>query len=174
MWKQTKQIINRAPVSKYGGNSRTAASIAGNSTLRPEVKLCLEFPCTQRGWHSRLRDPVPATEPGAKQQQKSSSSCAEHLKIPPGTAEQRPSNIAQAGEDHSSRGERQRSQAVNNPEVVVEGGQTEQRWTANRASSTFPYKLALLCWQLISGAYSLSAEKGESMEPILQVWRLKR
>ena len=43
---------NEAPVSQYGGNRRTpvntAVCTAGNSTLRLDVNLRLEAPCTQR------------------------------------------------------------------------------------------------------------------------------
>ena len=37
-----------------------------------------------------------------------------------------PQTLPQAGREHSSRGEQHRSEAVNNPKGVVEGGPTEQ------------------------------------------------
>ena len=99
----------------------------------------------------RPRDPVPATETGAKRQQKSRSSRSEHPQTPPATAEQRPSNIAASWE----RPQQQRSAST----PPQEGGPAEQRWTAHRTSSMSAYKLALLCQQLISG-------KSESMDPL--------
>ena len=88
---QTKQRMNVASVSQYGGKTGTEAS----STIRKQTSL----------WRFRAHSGATIQhrcEPGRPQQQR----------------------------------RRQSSPAVNNPEVMVEGRRTEQRWTAHIVLST--------------------------------------
>ena len=111
------------PVSQHGGESTI-----GNSTVQIN-KLASggSVQVTQRS--------IPPMKPGVKCQQRSRSCCAEHLKTPPATAEQPPSNIAASRGRPQHQRRATKEPAVNNPEVVVEGRPAEQRWTAHRAPS---------------------------------------